>query len=217
MNIKKTKKSTFLKIQLGGAILALIVVLISGFFIFGPSLEQVALALNPTDYNKASGDTLNVTDWNRLDEDFIAKSGDTMSGPLTLPADPTLPMQAATRQYVDANAGGGGVVVSDITSPSGVELKMICGATTDTSWYNDPAPNTIGVDVAFPPGAFSATPQIITSIGGTNNHFKAIGGANIYFGSANGFTVFVTHLDKVLTADIADTWNWYLNWCAIGS
>jgi len=31
----------------------------------------------------------------------VAKVGDTMFGPLVLPADPTLPLQAATKQYVD--------------------------------------------------------------------------------------------------------------------
>lgn len=32
----------------------------------------------------------------------VAKAGDTMTGPLVLPADPTLALQAATKQYVDA-------------------------------------------------------------------------------------------------------------------
>jgi hypothetical protein len=33
---------------------------------------------------------------------FVVKAGDTMTGPLTLPANPTLPLQAAPKQYVDA-------------------------------------------------------------------------------------------------------------------
>lgn len=32
---------------------------------------------------------------------YVQKAGDTMSGPLTLPADPTAPYQASTRHYVD--------------------------------------------------------------------------------------------------------------------
>jgi hypothetical protein len=32
---------------------------------------------------------------------FVSKTGDTMTGPLTLPADPTAPSQAATKHYVD--------------------------------------------------------------------------------------------------------------------
>ncbi len=38
---------------------------------------------------------------------FLQKAGDTMSGPLVLAADPAAPLQAATKQYVDANAAGG--------------------------------------------------------------------------------------------------------------
>ncbi len=34
---------------------------------------------------------------------FVSKSGDTMTGPLTLAGDPTAPSQAATRHYVDTN------------------------------------------------------------------------------------------------------------------
>ena len=47
---------------------------------------------------------------------YVQKSGDTMTGPLVLPGDPTAPLQAAEKQYVDAQiasvAGGGGQKVS---------------------------------------------------------------------------------------------------------
>lgn len=33
---------------------------------------------------------------------FVSKTGDAMGGPLSLAADPVLPLQAATKQYVDA-------------------------------------------------------------------------------------------------------------------
>jgi hypothetical protein len=39
---------------------------------------------------------------------FVQKRGDTLTGPLILNADPTNPLGAATKQYVDANAGTGG-------------------------------------------------------------------------------------------------------------
>ena len=35
---------------------------------------------------------------------FVSKAGDTMTGPLTLPADPTSPNQAANKHYVDVGA-----------------------------------------------------------------------------------------------------------------
>ena len=37
---------------------------------------------------------------------FMPLSGGTMTGPIVLPADPTAALQAATKQYVDATAGG---------------------------------------------------------------------------------------------------------------
>jgi hypothetical protein len=37
---------------------------------------------------------------------YISKNGDAMSGPLTLAADPSAPMQASTRHYVDITAAG---------------------------------------------------------------------------------------------------------------
>ena len=37
---------------------------------------------------------------------FVEKAGDTMTGPLVLPADPTTPNQAADKHYVDVNVAG---------------------------------------------------------------------------------------------------------------
>ena len=37
---------------------------------------------------------------------YVEKSGDTMTGPLVLPADPVAPLQAADKQYVDENISG---------------------------------------------------------------------------------------------------------------
>jgi hypothetical protein len=39
--------------------------------------------------------------WNSVTPSFVLKSGDTMTGPLTLPSDPASTLQAATKQYVD--------------------------------------------------------------------------------------------------------------------
>jgi hypothetical protein len=38
----------------------------------------------------------------------VNRAGDTMGGPLLLASDPTMPLQAATKAYVDANIGSGG-------------------------------------------------------------------------------------------------------------
>src|ERR1700681_4258057 len=49
---------------------------------------------------------------------YVSKAGDTMSGPLTLPADPTAPNQAADRHYVDSGLSVKADVVNG-TVPSG--------------------------------------------------------------------------------------------------
>ena len=35
---------------------------------------------------------------------YVERSGDTMTGPLVLPGDPTTDLQAATKQYVDSSS-----------------------------------------------------------------------------------------------------------------
>ncbi len=37
---------------------------------------------------------------------YVMKTGDTMTGPLILPGDPVTPLQAADKNYVDAQSGG---------------------------------------------------------------------------------------------------------------
>src|SRR5437763_237930 len=45
---------------------------------------------------------------------FVLKSGDTMTGPLTLPASPTAPLQASTKQYVDLNTANKADLISGV-------------------------------------------------------------------------------------------------------
>ena len=65
---------------------------------------------------------------------YVQKTGDTMSGPLLLPADPVSPLQAADKNYVDENvtaiaSGVGGKVsllpagTQVVTQPSGTQLE----------------------------------------------------------------------------------------------
>ena len=66
---------------------------------------------------------------------YVLKTGDTMSGPLVLPGDPTAPLQAAEKQYVDAqiaSVSGGGTgkvsllpsVTQVVSQPAGTQLKV---------------------------------------------------------------------------------------------
>src|SRR5579864_8689359 len=45
------------------------------------------------------------TVWIAIGGDFIAKTGDTMEGPLVLAADPAQDLEAATKEYVDNAVG----------------------------------------------------------------------------------------------------------------
>lgn len=65
---------------------------------------------------------------------YVLKTGDTMTGPLLLPADPVSPLQAADKNYVDENvtaiaSGVGGKVsllpaaTQVVTQPSGTQLE----------------------------------------------------------------------------------------------
>lgn len=68
---------------------------------------------------------------------FVSKSGDTMSGPLTLPADPTAPNQASTKHYVDVSAAskadlfGGVVPVAELGSGTANNAACLHG---DSTW-----------------------------------------------------------------------------------
>ena len=68
---------------------------------------------------------------------FVAKAGDTMTGPLTLPADPTAPGQAADKHYVDINAAskadlvGGLVPVGELASGAANNGSCLHG---DSTW-----------------------------------------------------------------------------------
>lgn len=56
----------------------------------------------------------------------VNKAGDTMTGPLTLPGDPTDNLQAATKGYVDAMAVAGTFTAAKIvTIPSGGTFELV--------------------------------------------------------------------------------------------
>jgi hypothetical protein len=60
--------------------------------------------------------TAEVTARANADALRVLKSGDTMSGPLTLPGDPTQPLHAATKQYVDSK--GISTITAQVTTAS---------------------------------------------------------------------------------------------------
>lgn len=56
----------------------------------------------------------------------VAKAGDSMTGPLVLPADPTSNLQASTKQYVDAGlAASSSAISAETTRATGVEATKV--------------------------------------------------------------------------------------------
>jgi hypothetical protein len=117
----------------------------------------------------------------------VDKSGDVMTGFLTLNANPTANLHAATKQYVDAHAGGGGNV-SNVGTPTNLQiaqwtdathiqginisslglqpldadLTSIAGATVTNQWLyrsgtDTWSPVTIGANLTFTGGTLAAT------------------------------------------------------------
>lgn len=125
-------------------------------------------------------------DQTTADSLYVNTTGDTMTGPLTLPADPTEPLHAATKGYVDAgrwtqattdplyvNVAGdtitGNLVVQGSTTLAGVALggAKITGvgngtAATDAATYGQLTVRTppiivLGATDPVPPGTAAGT------------------------------------------------------------
>jgi hypothetical protein len=111
-------------------------------------------------------------------------AGDTMTGPLVLPADPVSPLQAATMQYVDAHSGGGG-------GGSGTPSNTVVSGTS----YGQAS--GAGVAIAYSRGDHThGTPALgltgTTAAAGNHNH----SGTYDPFGSA------ASALSSALAADV---------------
>jgi hypothetical protein len=71
---------------------------------------------------------------------YVKKNGDTMTGPLTLAADPNSPMQASTRHYVDAAAASLVPTTALSTTPAaGLVPQAGTGAVLDLGWLGSSA------------------------------------------------------------------------------
>ncbi len=89
------------------------------------------------------------------------------TSPVVLPADPTLALQAATKQYVDAKAGGSGVWIGDTAPVDMVKYPLWWSSTSLqlSIWYNDGSSSQWVDTNAEPSTAVGASP--ITLVDGT--------------------------------------------------
>ena len=229
MKNKFSQKYRLLKTQMTIALFLLLVVLVSGFFILGPELTKIAKALDPNNYDKVVGESLTMDNWNNLDNDFIAKSGDTMSGVLNMGSQRITNLGASGGSLDAVNKGEmdtaisaamGGAIVSDIKDMTGGDLKMICGQTDIFDWdYRFANMDIASVDVDFNSVGFTGTPFVMTSLVGTTQHFDSRGVTSLYGLSSTGLTVHVRYIGSELNFynnQRAVDWGWYVQWCAIG-
>lgn len=204
-------KQAKLKFQLTSAILCLVILLISGFFIFGPSLSQVARAVLPLngdyDRNTSGDDQVDMVAWDYLDEDFVDQNGDTMTGALTVP---------------DLTVTGTCTGCGAIEDESGNSLRMVCGETLPNAWVDYGSSNReVYTDINISTAGFTSDPYIITSIHG-RNIWRTYGASSVYQQDlttplSDGFRIYIYNLAVNMDSNDANTWNWTINWCAIGN
>lgn len=236
MDLKNIKKITFLKLQLGGAIFVLIVLLISSFFVFGPSISQVARAI-VNNYDKNSGDSLNNADWNNILADFLSKDGGSqvdrgdgtminneMTGNLEMGgnrvvnlSDPVNPQDAATRSFVEN-------ISSPISDTSGNPLRVVCGETTSVGWvdYVFSTSDAVYMDVDTSAAGFTTTPTYFSFLAGVSGLWRTQGASSIYNATPVGFRVYIddyndtVDIDPIIIGPGPGNWDWHIQWCGFG-
>ena len=118
----------------------------------------------------------------------LPKAGGTMTGALTLNAAPTADLQAATKKYVDDNAGGGPTPTGDLSARvERINFENVARADTDVEL----TPSAGGISVVNGTG----DPEILSGISG--NDFTVAAGvylvnvhASFNFGSGGNFAGF---------------------------
>ncbi len=111
---------------------------------------------------------------------FVSKSGDTMTGPLTLSGDPVAAGQAATKHYVDLGVGGKADLISGLVPTgeigTGSANNTLC-LHGDSSWgacgssSNAVSIQSVPVDTTTP-----ADNQVITYVASTGKYTPKPGG-----------------------------------------
>lgn len=215
----QNQKIRKLEMKLHALVFLLIIVIVGAAFSFIPGLKNVALALSGN-YSKSNGESLGIADWNGLDDDFLAKSGGTMTGNLNMGggkvtnvAAPTVGTDVANQAYVLSKISSSGSA-KDI---SGNSLGMFCGETLPTDWVTYGDGHTVYVDVDMSSASFSSVPYILTTLQGVSWHWKTYGVTSIYSPTSTSFRVYVYNLGKAMTASDAETWGWSVVWCGIGN
>ena len=109
---------------------------------------------------------------------------------------------------------------------SGTPLRTVCGKTTpgNTPWFVYSV-HGISIKIDISAAGFTETPIILSSVGGASSHWVLTGATSIYgidgtsspLPTKDNFRLYVIMKDnRALTPAQANSWKWYVNWCAIG-
>ena len=147
-----------------------------------------------------------------------------MAGPLTLPGNPTQPLQAVTKQYIDS-AIDSAVSIEDT---AGNPLRMVCGNTAPgaTNWLLYPPDlHSLALTVDTSAAGFTATPQYYAYLRGGMSYVTT-GTSQIYNPAQNSFVLHVVYLGiqndyitpygNFIQPTHANNWQWTIYWCAVG-
>lgn len=101
-------------------------------------------------------------------------------------------------------------------APNGLTSPNFCtGRTTPgSSNWQVYTVNDIYLDVNTAACGFSATPEYLTSLGGSSEHWRTQGVSSLYSPTSTGFRIYL-HRPTGLTPTQANTLLWHINWLAI--
>src|SRR6202165_5970255 len=126
---------------------------------------------------------------------FVSKAGDTMNGPLTLPADPTAPNQAADRHYVDSGLLGKADRVNGMV-PSGELGAGVASAATclngNSTWGSCGGGAPAGITYATTALNWTQTTSSSLTGGSPGTALLTACPVGVDFASGAGYQVYIT-------------------------
>lgn len=180
-------------------------------------------------YNKNTGESLNSSDWNNLDNDFVAKSGDTMQGALNMGNQQITNLASPVNDGDAVNKSTLNSAIAELISENTViqdysgSLKVYCGRTQPgaTNWIEGSV-WYVDVDISAANFTEGTHPYIFSSLGGFDKQWHSRGATSIF--AENPVTL--NNLDDKFRIYISDDSGanfanfllkgWFINWCAFG-
>jgi hypothetical protein len=151
------------------------------------------------------------------DDTKLALDGGVMTGPITLPADPSINLHAATKQYVDNQFGQGGILGiakggTNASTAAGARTNLSVprtdgvGATLGSTWNINIAPSVAPITVTSIDASINASTSTSSTII-VNNQFTT--GSNVSAGA--GFSDIVSSTPYLVSDFNVGSKTWTIN------